>query len=120
MISQRHKELRKHSYMLGTQPWESTARIALYAEENYYAVVAVRMSGSESNDEKKADTRQTGIAASCIKYATPIGVGYNDSATQQGVTQAQWHTSKPVLGTIGVSCGIAFWGRDHPCVEVGG
>ncbi|KAH0366144.1 hypothetical protein KCU65_g5538, partial [Aureobasidium melanogenum] len=75
---------------------------AFYAEDYYCVAVPV----------------QTGIAANCNKYATPVGVGCYDFATQQGITQAQLYTWNPVLGTNGVNCGTAFWAQEYYCVGV--
>lgn len=91
---------------------------AFYAEDYYCVAVPVQVSGSGSNDGKKADRRQTGIAANCNKYATPVGVGCYDFATQQGITQAQLYTWNPALGTNGANCGTAFWAQEYYCVGV--
>ncbi|THY54577.1 hypothetical protein D6C97_05682 [Aureobasidium pullulans] len=75
---------------------------AFYAEDYYCVAVPV----------------QTGIAANCNKYATPVGVGCYDFATQQGITQAQLYTWNPALGTNGANCGTAFWAQEYYCVGV--
>ena len=62
---------------------------------------------------------QTGISASCNKYATPAtGQGCYDFAVAQGITPADLYTWNSVLGASGENCGSSFWFAEYYCVGV--
>jgi len=56
-----------------------------------------------------AGPTQTGISASCNKYATPAtGQGCYDFAVAQGITPADLYTWNSALGANGENCGSSF------------
>lgn len=62
---------------------------------------------------------QTGIVASCNKYAEATGgIGCYDFATNNGITPTQLYTWNPVLGSNGENCGSSFWADEYYCVGV--
>ncbi|KAF2649567.1 carbohydrate-binding module family 50 protein [Lophiostoma macrostomum CBS 122681] len=62
---------------------------------------------------------QSGIVASCTKFAKPTtGTGCYDFATQNGITPTQLYQWNTVLGPNGENCGTQFWGDEYYCVGV--
>ncbi|KAI0476399.1 hypothetical protein GGR56DRAFT_468019 [Xylariaceae sp. FL0804] len=62
---------------------------------------------------------QTGLAANCVKYATPEkDQGCEDLATDNGVTYADFYTWNPVLGPNGENCGTLLETGEYYCVGV--
>jgi hypothetical protein len=60
---------------------------------------------------------QSGIVASCTKFAKPpAGTGCYDFATQNGITPAQLYQWNTVLGPNGENCGTKFFGEDYYCI----
>jgi hypothetical protein len=93
----------------------------------YYCVGIQRVSSIQPSSTKPSSTKaitapgptQSGIAASCTKFAQPpAGTGCYDFATQNGITPAQLYQWNTVLGPNGENCGTKFFGADYYCVAV--
>ncbi|KAH3941458.1 hypothetical protein HBI56_198660 [Parastagonospora nodorum] len=60
---------------------------------------------------------QSGIVASCTKFAKPpAGTGCYDFATQNGITPTQLYQWNKILGQNGENCGTEFFGEDYYCI----
>ncbi|RKU41544.1 hypothetical protein DL546_001268 [Coniochaeta pulveracea] len=72
---------------------------------------------SSTTKVQPAGPTQTGIVATCNKYATPAtNQGCYDFAVAQGITQANLYKWNPVLGPNGENCGTQFWYGEYYCV----
>jgi hypothetical protein len=88
----------------------------------YYCVgvqQASRVSPSSTHAVSAPGPTQSGIVASCTKFAQPpAGTGCYDFAAQNSITLAQLCQWNTVLGPNGENCGTQFFGADYYCVAV--
>jgi LysM repeat protein len=62
---------------------------------------------------------QTGIIASCVKYAMAVdGDSCDVFASRNGVSNAQLYTWNTVLGANGANCGTNLWAKEYYCVGI--